>query len=99
MHEDDFLCFYFTLAGGITFKRTSFFFIFNERKDCFLYLNVSYLKENSIHEEKIDVYHKLSSEDWKIVDIHNEDGRDFRNVNGQLIYCIPIKKKIKKVYE
>ena len=99
VHEDYFLCFYFTLAEGITFKTTSFFFIFNERKECFLYLNVSYLKENSIHEEKIDVYHKLSSEDWEIVDIHNEDGKKFRNGNGQLIYCIPIKKKIKKVYE
>ena len=100
VHEDDFLCFYFTLAEGITFKRTSFFCIFNERKECFLYLNVSYLKKNSLYEEKIDVYHKLSSEEWEIVNIYNEDGVKFRKENGQLIYCIPIiKKNKKKFYE
>ena len=96
--SEEFLSFYFILAEGITFlEMKSIGYGFNTNSDPFLYSVFCY-KESSGYENKYELKHLLTDNEA------NEIKRDaqqyeYEKKDHLLIFKIPIKKKIKKVYE
>jgi len=96
--SEEFLSFYFILAEGITFlEMKSIGYGFNTNSDPFLYSVFCY-KESSGYENKYELKHLLTGKEFKEID-QNAEPYNYETKDHLLIFKIPIKKKIKKIYE
>ena len=95
--SEEFLSFYFILAEGITFsKMESIEIDFNTNSDPFLY-SVFWYKDSSGYENKYELKQPLTDKEFNEIN-KNAEQYNYEIKDHLLIFKIPIKKKIKKIY-
>jgi len=95
--SEEFLSFYFILAEGITFSKMESIEIDFNTTGPFLY-SVFYYKDSSGYENKYELKHLLTDNEVNEI---NKNAEQYNYVikDHLLIFKIPIKKKIKKIYD
>ena len=95
--SEEFLSFYFILAEEITFsKMKSIEIDFNTKTGHFLYFVFCY-KDSSGYENKYELKQSLTAKEFNEID-KNAEQYNYEIKDHLLIVKIPIKKKIKKIY-
>ena len=94
--SEEFLSFYFILAEGITFLEMKSIEINFNTTGSFLY-SVFWYKDSSGYENKYELKHLLTAKDLNEID-YNEEQYSYEIKDHRLIFKIPIRKKIIKIY-